>query len=206
MSSATEYQAQDLPFSHELDGIGAKTVEVHHDKLYVGYVNKMKAIASRLKELAASGEDGGANQTYSELRALRRGETFATNGVFLHEVYFANLGGDGTPAGAFADALTEKYGSVERAIEFINATSVAMRGWTVIAWDMNLQRLKVYGCDAHNQGGIWGCVPIVAIDLYEHSYYMDHGSNRKAYLDAFWKNFNWQWAAERFEKARALSL
>lgn len=207
MSSAKDYQAQDLPFQSPCEGIGSETLTIHHDKLYVGYVNKMKAIATRLSDMAQTGDGlSEANQTQSELRSLRLGETFATNGVFLHEVYFHNLGGDGKPRGAFAEALEQKFGSLEKAFNFINATALAVRGWTVIAWDLNLSSLKIYGCDAHNQGGIWNCVPIVAIDVYEHAYFLDHGANRAAYLEAFWKNFHWDWAGDRLTKAQGLSL
>ena len=207
MPSATQYDAQPLPFENNLDGISQKTVEIHHDKLYVGYVNKMKQVAESLKEMVETGEGlDKANQTHSKLRGLRNGETFATNGVFLHERYFEGLGGDGVPTGSLPDALTEKFGSVEKAIAYINASCMAMRGWVVVAWDTNLGRVKVYGCDSHNQGGVWGCIPLIVVDVYEHSYFIDFGSDRKAYLEAFWKNFNWAPANRRFEAARQIDL
>lgn len=207
MPSATDYEAKPLPFNKELVGISKNTLAIHHDKLYQGYVNKMKEVATKLMEMNTTGVGlDGANQTYSELRALRDAETFAVNGVYLHEYYFSVLGGEGTPSGALVDALVEKYGSMEKFIAFFSATGMAVRGWVVLAWDMQVQRLKIYGCDAHNQGGIWGCVPIIVLDVYEHAYFIDHGSDRKTYIEYFWKNFNWHAANVLYEKASKMSL
>lgn len=207
MASATDYQAQTLPFSKELDGISKKTIEIHHDKLYVGYVNKLKEVSQKLMEMNASGLGlDAANQSYSDLRALRDAETFTVNGVYLHEYYFRVLGGAGEASGSLVDALVEKYGSLEKFMAFFSATGMAVRGWVVLAWDMQLGRLKIYGCDSHNQGGVWGCVPIIVMDVYEHAYFIDHGSDRKAYIQAFWKNLDWKSANALFEKAGGWKL
>ncbi|OGL61594.1 hypothetical protein A3C09_00835 [Candidatus Uhrbacteria bacterium RIFCSPHIGHO2_02_FULL_47_44] len=207
MSSATQYEPKPLPFNKSLTGISDKTMAIHHDKLYVGYVNKMKEIAEKLKEINASGTGlDKANQSFSELRALRMAETFTVNGVYLHEYYFNVLGGDGAASGSLVDALVEKYGSLKKFIAFFSATGMAVRGWVVLAWDMQLGRLKIYGCDSHNQGGVWGCVPILVLDVYEHAYFIDYGSDRPAYIADFWKNLNWSAANTLFEKVRSFNL
>ncbi|MFH1766840.1 MAG: superoxide dismutase [Patescibacteria group bacterium] len=202
MQNYADYEAKKLPFTSELDGISKKTIEIHHDKLYVGYVAKMKEIGEKMSVLAHDPQVAG-NQTFSELRALRNGETFATNGVYLHEYYFEMLGGSGeVPDNALTQAIVEKWGSVEQFMKFFSASAMAMRGWVVLAWDTQLGRLKVYGCDAHDQGGVWGAMPIIVLDVYEHAYFIDHGSDRAAYLAAFWQNMNWEKANELFEKAK----
>lgn len=207
MSSATQYEPKPLPFNKSLTGISDKTMAIHHDKLYVGYVNKMKEVAEKLMEMNASGVGlDKANQSSSELRALRMAETFTVNGVYLHEYYFNVLGGDGVASGSLFDALTEKYGSLEKFIAFFSATGMAVRGWVVLGWDMHVGRLKIYGCDSHNQGGIWGCVPLIVLDVYEHAYFIDYGSDRAAYISDFWKNLNWDAATQLFEKVRTVKL
>ena len=80
--------------SGSLKGISAKTVDIHHGKLYKGYVDKSNEIKDKLGPIVKGGKAEG-NQIYSELRALKNGESFANNGVYLHENYFAVLGGDG---------------------------------------------------------------------------------------------------------------
>lgn len=206
MSSATQYEPKPLPFQKSLIGISDKAMQIHHDKLYVGYVNKLKEVSAKLMEMNKSGVGlAEANQTYSELRALRDGETFAANGVYLHEYYFNVLGGDGAPKGALVDALLEKYGTLERFINFFSATGMAVRGWVVLAWDTHAGRLKIYGADAHNQGGVWGAIPIIVLDVYEHAYFMDYGSDRKKYIEDFWKNLNWEAANGVYERARGIT-
>lgn len=207
MSSSQDYESKPLPFSKELIGISAKTLEIHHDKLYQGYVNKMKEVGEALREMADTGVGlDEANQTYSRLRALRDGETFTNNGVYLHEYYFNVLGGDGNAEGPLVDAIVEKWSDLEKFIAFFSATGMAVRGWVVLAWDTHLGRLKIYGADSHNQGGVWGCIPLIVLDVYEHAYFIDYGSDRKTYIQDFWKNLNWEAANHLYEKAKEVNL
>lgn len=208
MSLLATRKAQDLSYKADaLAGISEKTITIHHDKLYVGYVNKMKAIAERIETMTQTGQGlESANQTESELRELRLGETFATNGVYLHERYFGVLGGTGEAQGPLVDAIVETWGSMERFLGIANATALAMRGWVVLAWDTQLGSLKLYGGDAHNHGGVWGCIPLVSIDVYEHAYFIDFGSDRAAYLKAFWQNLDWARASATFEQAKTLNF
>jgi len=201
-----------LPFDQEkLDGISGKTLAIHHDKLYAGYVKKGNEIREQLRNLSKeiiAGTAEGGNATYSVLRGLKEGETFATNGVYLHEWYFDVLGGDGALAKApeLCKALAEKWGSPEGAVKYFSECGMAARGWAVVAWDTKVGRLKQYNSDAHNQGGVWGCIPVIVLDCYEHAYFIDFGSDKKAYIEAFWKNFNWAKAEELYLKARTLAL
>lgn len=194
-------QPKDLPFS-TLSGISEKTITVHHDKLYVGYVNKANEISEKLSALSHGGDVSSANQTYSELRALKDGETFAVNGVYLHEWYFDTLGGDGAPKGQLADDLAQKYGSLENFTNYFSACGMAARGWVVLCYDRQQQSLRIYTGDTHNQGGVWGCIPVFVLDVFEHSYFMDYGSDRKAYIAEWWKNLNWQKANELYLAAK----
>lgn len=192
------YAPQPLPFSGAPEGISEKTLTTHHNKLYVGYVNKKNEIDEKLASLEQGGDVSGANQSYSELRALKDGETFAVNGVYLHEWYFEVLHGDGVLAGSLADALTKKHRSIENFLHYFAACAVAARGWVVLAYDTHVQELKVYCGDAHNQGGVWGAVPLIVLDVYEHAYFMDYGSDRAAYIQAFLKQLNWTAAEKKY--------
>lgn len=190
--------------SASLRGISQKTVEIHHGKLYKGYVDKTNEISEKLGELRKSGKAEG-NQIYSELRGLKLGETFARNGSYLHENYFAILGGDGQPKGGVLKAIEEKFSSFDEFKTYFSACGMAARGWAILAWDLNEKRLMQYNCDAQNHGGVWGCVPIIAMDVYEHSYFIDTGSDRKAYIEAFFNNLNWDKIEELYQRARQYS-
>jgi Fe-Mn family superoxide dismutase len=52
----------------------------------------------------------------------------------------------------------------------------------------------------HNQGGIWGATPLLVLDVYEHAYFIDYGSDRKNYIEDFFKNLNWSMIEKRFQK------
>lgn len=187
-----------LPFSGSLRGISDKTIAIHHDKLYTGYIAKKKEIGEQLTVLSHGGDVTSANQSYSELRALKDGETFAVNGVYLHEWYFEILGGNGVPSGSLVEALAAQYGSLENFLTYFSACGMAARGWVILAWDTHEKALHIYTGDAHNQGGVWGCMPILVLDVYEHAYFIDYGSDRKTYIADFWKNMNWEKANQLF--------
>ncbi len=204
------YEHKPLPFDKELDGISKKTNDIHHGKLYKGYVDKANEIGEKLEELRKDildGKESGGNQTYSKLRALKQGETFAVNGVYLHEWFFGVLGGDGdhSKGPELADAIVKKWGSIEDFIKYFTETAMAARGWAILAWDPKAIELMQYNGDAHNQA-VWGAMPVIALDVYEHAYFIDHGSDRKAYIQAFFKNLDWGAANEFFKKASVVNF
>lgn len=183
------YEAKPMPFSKALKGISEKTLEIHHDKLYQGYVNKRNEIEEKLNEA----DRASANQTYSSYRALKHEESFAANGVVLHEYYFNALGGEGGEAvNELKQALESSFGSYEKWAEDFKAAGMVARGWVVLAYDHNTGKLHNYICDAHNQGGIWGAMPVLVLDTYEHAYFIDYGSDRKSYIEDFFTNLNWE--------------
>lgn len=186
-----------LPFDGAQGKISEKTLAIHHDKLYAGYVDKKDEIQSALATFDLSKLEK-ANQTYSELRGLKNSETFAVNAVYLHEWYFENLGGDGQTTPRMRDVLTQAFGSYDNFINMFAACGMAARGWVVLAWDTHDKALRIYSCDAHNQGGIWGAIPLLILDVYEHAYFIDFGSDRKAYIQEFLSRVNWQEVEKKF--------
>lgn len=192
-----DYTPITLPYGQgSLNGISDKTMAIHFDKLYKAYVTKKNEIQNKLAEV----DFEGANATYHPLRELKAEETFAVNAVYLHEYYFGNLGGDGTPSGALLGRIASDFGSFEKWEAMFKACGLAARGWVVLAWDTHEERLRIYCGDAHNQGGVWGAIPIIILDVYEHAYFIDFGSDRKSYIETFMKNLNWQYANERYAK------
>jgi Fe-Mn family superoxide dismutase len=193
------FQVQDLKFAKDaLRGISEQTLTVHHDRLYAGYVNKRNEIDQALPKADRS----KAAQTYSEYRALKLEETFNADGQILHELYFDCLGGNGQPTGQFVDKVKQDFGSWEAFIEDATACAMAARGWAVTAFDPTDGKIHNFLCDVHNQGGVWGTIPLFTIDSYEHAYFMDYAQDRKAYIEALWKNVDWTAVNRRFEQAR----
>lgn len=192
-----------LPYANDgLKGIGAKTIEIHHDKLYAGYVNKRNEIEESLVKVDRS----KANQIYSEMRGLKAEETFAANGQILHEIYFAVMGGDGQQKGEVIDKIKEDFGTLAAWEEDFKAAAMCARGWVVLAFDPTDGKLHNFIGDAQNQGGVWGTTPILPCDTYEHSYFIDFGSDRKSYVEAFFRNINWGEVNRRYLAAANMAM
>ena len=183
-----EITARELkPALLELDGISRETIEAHY-KLYQGYVNKRNEILGAL----AGVDLGSANQVYSELRALKVDLTFAIGGIKNHEIYFEHLGGvGGDPAGAFGDLVRRDFGSVAEWRDDLRATGMAARGWAWTAYDWDEGRLFNYIGDAQNTFPVWNATPLVALDVYEHAYFVDYGTDRASYIEAFFNNLDY---------------
>jgi superoxide dismutase, Fe-Mn family len=198
MSIATpkEVVAKPLPQSlFEMDGISRRQIEEHYT-LYEGYVKKTNEIRSKLQSVDRS----AANQTFSEFRELKVELSFALNGVKLHEGYFGNLGGKGGQPNSKTRQLIEKsFGSVEAWQEDLKATGIAGRGWAITAFDFDDNRLHNYICAAHNSYGIWNALPVIILDTYEHAYVIDYGVKRPPYIEAFFKNLNWDEINKRID-------
>jgi superoxide dismutase, Fe-Mn family len=171
----------------ELDGISRAAVEAHY-KLYEGYVNKRNEILEKLDGVDLT----GANQVYSEVRALKVELSFAVGGIKNHEVYFEHLGGDGgAPTGVARQLIERDFGSVESWRADLKATGMAGRGWAWTAFDWDEGRLFNYVGDTQNTFPIWNATPLVALDVYEHAYFLDFQTDRASYIDAFFDNLDW---------------
>jgi Fe-Mn family superoxide dismutase len=191
-----ELQPKPLKYK-ELPGLSEKQLAEHHDVLYAGYVKKTNEIRAKL----AAVDLAAANATHSDLRELKVEETFALNGVKLHERYFDNLGGPGgAPTGLVAEWLMQDFGSYEKWAAEFTACGMASRGWTVLALDLEEKRLMNILCDVHHQGGVWGAVPLLVLDVYEHAYFIDYATGKKKYVETFTQNVDWAAVNAQIEK------
>jgi superoxide dismutase, Fe-Mn family len=188
MSQYEEIKPRELkPALLELEGISRASVEAHY-RLYEGYVAKRNEILGKL----AAVDLGAANQVYSDLRALKVDLTFAIGGIKNHELYFEHLGGaGGDPTGPVARLIARDFGSADRWRADLKATGMAGRGWAWTAYDWDERRLFNYIGDAQNTFPVWNATPLVALDVYEHAYFLDYQTDRAGYIDAFFGNLDW---------------
>lgn len=185
----------------ELDGLSEKQLKDHHDVLYAGYVKKTNEIEEKLK----SADLASANATFSDLRELKMEETFALNGVKLHEGYFDNMAEGGMrPSGKIRELIERDFGSYENWEKEFKALGLAARGWVVLGYDLDEKKLKNILCDSHNQGGVWNMIALMIMDVYEHAYFIDYATGRKSYIEAFFKNINWQYVDRIISKFGSL--
>jgi superoxide dismutase, Fe-Mn family len=183
-----EITARELkPALYELDGISRETVEAHY-QLYQGYVAKRNEILRKLEDVDLA----SANQVYSEVRALKVELSFAVGGIKNHEIYFEHLGGSGgDPSGLFGDLVKRDFGSAADWRADLKATGMGGRGWAWTAYDWDEGRLFNHIGDAQNTYPVWNATPLVALDVYEHAYFVDFGTDRGSYIDKFFDNLDY---------------
>ncbi len=173
-----------------IEGLSLRQLQEHHDVLYAGYVKKLGEIEAKL----AAADRSEANATYSLVGELWREEAFATNAILLHEAYFDSLGGDGKPKGKIQGMIGGDFGSYAKWEEDFKASGLAARGWVVLAYNWNDRKLHNYSLDIHTHG-VWNATPLLVLDVYEHAYFLDYGTARKKYIEAFMKNIDWEFVS-----------
>jgi Fe-Mn family superoxide dismutase len=167
-----------------------------HMRLYEGYVTNINKIDEILMQGDAQRDQ--SNTTFSYYRELKRGETFALDGVILHELYFENIGGNTPqPGPATTEMLNTDFGSLQNWQEDFIATAKASRGWAVLTFDQRSGRLRNISLDAHDLGNIAYSAPILVLDMYEHAYFLQYADKKGDYINNFMKNINWNVIEER---------
>ena len=197
----------DMPVSYESVStlMDQETYKWHHDTHYAGYVNKRNEIEKELSNVDLS----KANVNYSQVRSLKLEETWNANGQILHEVYWATMGGDGSidESLPIIKKLKEDFGSIENFKSEFTAVGTSGRGWAVLVYDLLSDgKLRCVMYDFHNQGGIAGSIPIIAVDIFEHAYYHKYGPDRASYLNSLIANIDWKKANEKYQKFISLKI
>ncbi len=172
-----------------LQGLSERLLASHYENNYGGALQRLNAIERRL------GEFDWAAVPVFDINGLKREELIAAGSVILHEVYFDGLGGEGgDPDGGLASALERDFGSVARWRAEFAAMGKALAGgsgWVVLAWSPRFGRLVNHWAADHGHG-LAGGVPVLALDMYEHSYHLDFGARAADYVDVALRNLHWE--------------
>ena len=196
-----DLQAQPLAIDPaKLDDLSPRLIVSHHENNYGGAVKRLNAIRGQLAQL-----DWATTPVFI-VNGLKREELVAANSAWLHELYFASLGGDGVLCDSgLSIALERDFGSVDRWRAEFTALAKAMGGgcgWALLSWSPREGRLVNQWAADHTQL-LAGAVPILALDMYEHAYHLDFGAKAAAYVDAFMRNIQWNGVHQRFGAAVA---
>jgi Fe-Mn family superoxide dismutase len=188
-----------LPFAPAaLRGLSERLIASHHQNNYAGAVKRLNAIRAQLATTPFGSAPGFL------LNGLKREELIATNSMLLHELYFASLGGDGVTMEPAAQLMLDaSFGSVQRWREEFSAMGKALgggSGWVLLSFQPREGTLVNQWASDHTQV-IAGGVPILALDMYEHAYHLDHGAAAGAYVDAFMANIDWAAVYRRYQAA-----
>lgn len=190
---------QELPFDPaSLNGLSERLLRSHHQNNYGGAVKRLNAIRAQLRDA-----DPGALPGF-ELNGLKREELIAANSMLLHELYFDCLGAAAQPmAPAMALALAGSFGSAERWRDEFVAMGKALgggSGWVLLSFQPREGTLVNQWAADHTHA-LAGGVPILALDMYEHAYHLDHGAAAAGYVDAFMANIDWDKVYARYQQA-----
>ena len=188
---------QELPFDPAMrDRLSPAPIRCHHQVNYGGAVKRLNAITEQLAALDFS------KAPVFTINGLKREELIASNSMILHELYFDGLGESGAPAGLLRDALIRDFGSLERwqaEFSFMGKAQGGGSGWVLLTYSPRDRKL-VNQWAADHTCNLAGATPILALDMYEHSYHMDYGTKAAAYVDASMTNINWANVARLYEE------
>lgn len=175
----------------ELKGISSKTIEAHL-KLYKGYVTNLNTIFNKLYELKNDPEKNAFI-----LGELERRIGFEFGGMRNHEYYFSSLSGGSkeiNKESALYKAIEKEWGSFENFLahfKFVATTRGV--GWSMLYFDKISNKLIISWVDEQHIGHLAGTSIILALDMWEHSYYLDYvPAEKKKYIEAFFANLNWE--------------
>jgi Fe-Mn family superoxide dismutase len=196
-SFAQVHQPKPLPFnSASLNGLSQRLIDSHWSNNYGGSVRALNETKRRLAEALADRELPA--YIYND---LKREHLMRTGSVVLHELYFENLGGNGRADDAARAWLAAGFGQFDRwEAEFRRIANGlgGGSGWVVLGYNRQFGTVENYWMADHLHSPVMS-VPLLVMDMYEHSYHMDFGAAAAQYVDAFFNNINWESVLARIE-------
>ena len=190
----------ELPYSlNALEPFYSKeTLDLHYNILYKGYVDKTNATLINL-------ETARAKSDFKNIKCLEKELSFQGSGAILHEMFFENM----KPASEItrldcrlAQKIIEDFGSFDAFKKQFSeaAATVEASGWCLLVWVPNFRKLEILQCEKHQNLTLWGFKPLLVLDMWEHSYYLQYKTKRPDYISAFWNIINWNEVNKRFLK------
>lgn len=174
--------------------ISAETLEYHYGKHHQTYVDKLNGLVK---------DSEFAGKSLEEIVKTSSGGVFNNAAqVWNHTFYWHCLSpnGGGTPTGALAEAIDDKWGSFENFQEAFNNSAVNNFGsswtWLVKTADGSLDIVNTSNAATPLTDD--NLTPVLTVDLWEHAYYIDYRNARPKYLDGFWALVNWEFANKNF--------
>ncbi len=202
-----EYSLPPLGYSYDAlePHIDAQTMQLHHDKHHAGYVRKLNKALKQLDEVRRK----GSPEEYARIRELTDSLAFNGSGHTLHTVFWKNMkkDGGGQPQSTLGRLIDRDFGGFHHFVEhFSKATgTVQGSGWGILSWEPLSGRLLVFGAEKHQNQAMWGSVPLLVLDVWEHAYYLKYQNKRADYVAAFWNVIDWDNVAQRLSMAMRLT-
>jgi len=191
------YSLPELPYGYGdlAPAISEEQLTLHHSKHHAAYVKGANAILEKL-------ETARKENAEIDAKALAKEFSFMLSGHLLHSLFWTNLapaGKGGEAAGELKEMLEKEFGSLERfQKEFSQtATSCEGSGWAVLALDKISSKPIILQIEKHNVNLIPSLQILLALDVWEHAYYLDYKNDRAKFVENFWSVVNWNEVAKR---------
>jgi superoxide dismutase, Fe-Mn family len=200
----TEHTLPPLPYATDAlePYIDKQTMELHHGKHHAAYVQGLNKAESELAKARAAND-------FALVQHWSRQAAFNGGGHFLHTLFWSIMapngrGGGGEPAGGLAEKLKDDFGSVEAFKQHFSAAAGAVEGsgWAILHYRQQDKRFVVLQAENQQKLSQWGATPVLALDVWEHAYYLKYQNKRADYVKAWWNVVNWS-AVELHWKAAA---
>jgi Fe-Mn family superoxide dismutase len=178
----------------ELPGAISSKALREHLKLFQGYDDMMGRYESNILTVDRPEKP----QLDHQFGQVKWSQGFGLAGVMLHDWYFTNLSLSPKPASnKLLNLISTKFDSLDTLYIEVTRTGLICRGWVVLAQNAYNGEIRIFSMDSHDEGGLFGFIPLLVVDVWEHAYWMDWGSNKKGYLEALQKYVNWSIVEQR---------
>jgi len=201
---SSSYSLPDLPYDYSAlePHIDAKIMELHHDKHHAAYVTGANTALEKLAE--ARDKDDFAN-----IGKLEKDFAFHLSGHVLHSIFWTNLSPEsGEPAGPLAEQIGSDFGSYEKFKAQMNqaASTLQGSGWALASWEPTAKRIVVQQVFDHQGNHGQGTLPLLAIDAWEHAYYLQYKNVKADFFTALWNVVNWDDVSTRLGEAKKVGF
>ena len=195
------HELPDLPYAYDAlePHVDAETMRLHHLRHHGGALNGLNRTETALAAALANGD-------FSDARELSRAAAYYGSSHVLHSIFWTNMKSDGggAPGGALAQRIEREFGNWEAfsALFLATTNSAPASGWGMLAYHADFNRLLVLQVEDHEKLTLWGVVPLLVCDVWEHAYYLKYQNRRADWTAAFMQNLvNWDDVAARLAAA-----
>ena len=195
-----KYTLPELPYAYDAlePYYDEQTVRIHHDMHHKAYVDGLNNALAKLAEARDKGD-------YALIKHWEKELAFQGSGHVLHTLFWENMTpkSSGTPSGALLEQIEKDFSSFDAFQKQFSAAAGAVEGsgWAVLGWQPQLGQLLITQVEKHQDLTVWGIVPLLILDVWEHAYYLKY-QNRRAEWISLWNIVNWEIVEKRFESAR----
>lgn len=192
--------SQPKQFSLKTDLLSQDNIQ-NHLELYNNYIVNFNDANTKLDSV----EKSNINSSHNNFRSLKIDETFNLNGVYLHELYFSNIGDPNSQIKMDSLSymrLSRDFGSFDAwQKDFLACCNASQNGWAVTYLNTYTQSYMNAMIDGHSENIPFGSYPVIVMDVWQHAYYRDYLKDVNTYSRAMMKQIRWNVVEERVMKA-----